>query len=155
MTLAVVKVGMKASFRVAGFDVAFQATLTQISGSVQQDGRTLRVRLEVPNTDGRLKSGLFAELKLTSDGRERLAQLLTERELAKQDILGLDTEAGQSEVMKHRVAVARDWRTRLKDEFGGRTVRVRGHAKVMCHLMFGILALAADQILRLIPPPSG
>jgi hypothetical protein len=39
---------------------------------------------------------------------------------------------------------------RLKDEFGGRTIRVRGHAKVMCHLMFGILALAADQVLRLI-----
>lgn len=39
---------------------------------------------------------------------------------------------------------------RLKDEFGGRTVRVRGHAKVMCHLMFGIIALAADQIPRLI-----
>ena len=39
---------------------------------------------------------------------------------------------------------------RLKDEFGGRFVRVRGHAKVMCHLMFGIVALAADQILRLI-----
>jgi hypothetical protein len=39
---------------------------------------------------------------------------------------------------------------RLKDEFGGRTIRVRGHAKAMCHLMFGILALAADQILRLI-----
>jgi hypothetical protein len=39
---------------------------------------------------------------------------------------------------------------RLKDEFGGRWVRVRGNAKVMCHLMFGILALAADQILRLI-----
>ncbi len=39
---------------------------------------------------------------------------------------------------------------RLKDEFGGRTVRVRGNAKVMCHLMFGIVALAADQILRLI-----
>jgi hypothetical protein len=39
---------------------------------------------------------------------------------------------------------------RLKDEFGGRMVRVRGHAKVMCHLMFGMIALAADQILRLI-----
>ena len=37
---------------------------------------------------------------------------------------------------------------RLKDEFGGRTVRVRGHAKVMCHLMFGILVLAADQLLK-------
>jgi len=30
---------------------------------------------------------------------------------------------------------------RLKDEFGAHAVRVRGHAKVMCHLMFGILAL--------------
>ena len=39
---------------------------------------------------------------------------------------------------------------RLKDEFGGRMIRVRGNAKVMCHLMFGIVALAADQIMRLI-----
>ena len=38
---------------------------------------------------------------------------------------------------------------RLKDEFGGRFVRVRGHAKVMCHLMFGILALTVDQLMRL------
>ena len=39
---------------------------------------------------------------------------------------------------------------RLKDEFGGRVVRVRGHAKVMCHLMFGIVALTVDQIMRLL-----
>jgi hypothetical protein len=39
---------------------------------------------------------------------------------------------------------------RLKDEFGGRMVRVRGHAKVMCHLMFGILALTADQLLSFV-----
>ena len=39
---------------------------------------------------------------------------------------------------------------RLKDEFGGRVVRVRGHAKVMCHLMFGILALTANQIMILV-----
>ncbi len=38
---------------------------------------------------------------------------------------------------------------RLKDEFGGRTVRVRGVLKVMAHLMFGILALTADQLIRL------
>ena len=40
--------------------------------------------------------------------------------------------------------------SRLKDEFGGRYVRVRGHAKVMAHLMFGILALTVDQIVRLV-----
>ena len=39
---------------------------------------------------------------------------------------------------------------RLKDEFGGRHVRVRGHDKVLCHLMFGVLALTCDQLLRLI-----
>ena len=39
--------------------------------------------------------------------------------------------------------------SRLKDEFGGRQVRVRGHAKVMAHVMFGLLALTVDQILRL------
>ena len=39
--------------------------------------------------------------------------------------------------------------SRLKDEFGGRYVRVRGYAKVMAHLKFGLLALTVDQILRL------
>jgi hypothetical protein len=38
---------------------------------------------------------------------------------------------------------------RMKDEFGARMVRVRGAAKVMCHLMFGVLALAADQLMKL------
>ena len=39
---------------------------------------------------------------------------------------------------------------RLKDEFGGKVVRVRGHAKVLTHLMFGILVLTADQLMRLV-----
>jgi len=39
---------------------------------------------------------------------------------------------------------------RLKDEFGARHVRVRGATKVMAHLMFGVLALCADQLLRLV-----
>jgi hypothetical protein len=38
----------------------------------------------------------------------------------------------------------------LKDSYGGRFVRVRGHAKVFCHLMFGILALTAEQLMRLV-----
>jgi|AntAceMinimDraft_17_1070374.scaffolds.fasta_scaffold56216_1 hypothetical protein len=39
---------------------------------------------------------------------------------------------------------------RLKDEFGGKMIRVRGHAKVMTHLMFGIIALTADQLMRFV-----
>jgi len=49
---------------------------------------------------------------------------------------------------KERTSVERVY-GRLKDEFGGRMIRVRGHAKVMTHLMFGVLALTADQMIRL------
>ena len=37
-----------------------------------------------------------------------------------------------------------------KDNYGARTVRVRGHAKVYCHLMFGIVVQTAEQLMRLI-----
>ena len=39
---------------------------------------------------------------------------------------------------------------RLKEEFGARNIRVRGHEKVTCHLMFGVLVLTVDQMLKLI-----
>lgn len=39
---------------------------------------------------------------------------------------------------------------RLKDEFGANHIRVRGAAKVMAHLMFGVLALTVDQWLKLL-----
>jgi len=51
---------------------------------------------------------------------------------------------------RERTSVERVY-SRLKHEFGAEQVRVRGWAKVMAHLMFGILALTADQILRLAP----
>ena len=54
---------------------------------------------------------------------------------------------------KERTSVERVY-GRLKDEFGGRMIQVRGHAKVMTHLMFGILALTADQLMRLVPKLS-
>lgn len=39
--------------------------------------------------------------------------------------------------------------SRLKDEFGARFVRVKGAKKVFAHLMIGILALTADQLLKI------
>lgn len=40
--------------------------------------------------------------------------------------------------------------SRLKEEFGGRNVMVRGDKKVKLHLMFGVIALFADQLLKLL-----
>lgn len=44
---------------------------------------------------------------------------------------------------------AERFNSRLKDEFGARNVMVRGPQKVKMHLMFGVLALCADQLLKL------
>jgi hypothetical protein len=38
--------------------------------------------------------------------------------------------------------------SRLKDEFGLRHLRVRGHNKAHLHIMFGVIALFADQLLK-------
>jgi hypothetical protein len=38
----------------------------------------------------------------------------------------------------------------LKDNYGGRNIRVKGASKVMTHLMFGIVAITAMQIFRLL-----
>jgi hypothetical protein len=37
---------------------------------------------------------------------------------------------------------------RLKDEFGGRLIYLRGASKISAHLMFGVVALTVDQLLR-------
>lgn len=57
-----VQVGMTASFRLQGMETGpVQGRVTQVAPSLLPDGRTLRVRIEVPNPDGTLKSGFFAE----------------------------------------------------------------------------------------------
>ncbi|MBK7954696.1 MAG: transposase [Candidatus Accumulibacter sp.] len=63
---------------------------------------------------------------------------------------GAKIEFAPAEAIRYneRTAAERS-NARLKDEFGGRTLRVKGHTKVMAHLMFGILALSADQLMRL------
>ena len=48
-----------------------------------------------------------------------------------------------------RSAAERD-NSALQDNYGGRSVRVRGHDKVFCPLMFGVLALTVDQLMRLV-----
>ena len=38
----------------------------------------------------------------------------------------------------------------LKDNYGGRNIRVKGASKVMTHLMFGIIVITATQLFRLL-----
>lgn len=50
--------------------------------------------------------------------------------------------------LRERTMVERVY-SRLKDEFGARSIRLRGADKIMAQLMFGVLALTVDQLLKL------
>ena len=69
--LSQVKVGQKATFRAVGLERLVEGRVTQVSPSLSQDGRTLRVRLEVPNPDGLLKGGLFVEGVILGEGETK------------------------------------------------------------------------------------
>jgi multidrug efflux pump subunit AcrA (membrane-fusion protein) len=73
--MAQVKVGQKATFRAVGVDRQVEGTVTQISPSLSPDGRTLRVRMEVANAEGSLKSGLFVEGNILAEGEQKKAAL--------------------------------------------------------------------------------
>jgi hypothetical protein len=56
-------------------------------------------------------------------------------------------DPAQAQRFKERTAAERV-NSNLKDNFGGRFVRVRGAAKVMAHLMFGLIALSCCQFYQ-------
>jgi len=56
-------------------------------------------------------------------------------------------DPAMTERYKERTTAERG-NSRLKDEFGLRNLRVRGHAKAHLHIMFGVIALFADQLLK-------
>jgi hypothetical protein len=79
------------------------------------------------------------------------------RSKAAKDAWAMEKKARQQIAWKPAEAMRLAQRTscervnsRLKDQFGGHHVRVRGPTKAMCHLMFGILALTVDQLTRLV-----
>jgi len=60
-----------------------------------------------------------------------------------------ELDPDRAEHYKGRTVVER-FNARLKDEFGGNMVRVRGNRKVHAHLMCGLLVIFADQLLRVV-----
>ncbi len=73
--MALVKPGQSVRFRVPGFQQPFTGTLTQVSPILSPDSRNLRVRIEVPNTDRQLKSGVFVEGLILGNGQAQRPSL--------------------------------------------------------------------------------
>jgi len=91
-------------------------------------------RVPVIDRNTRRDTGLKAEIA-AERGRRRLIHMPDPRDLTYNERTNAERANG-----------------RLKDEPGGCFLRVRGHLKAFCHLMFGVVVLAADSILRLFSP---
>jgi hypothetical protein len=78
-------------------------------------------------------------LRKNSKSFQRVAQMETRAE----EMTWAETARYAERTMVERVF------SRLKDQFGARNIRLRGARKIMAHLMFGVLALTVDQLLKL------
>ncbi len=64
---------------------------------------------------------------------------------------GIKPEFTPSEKIRYRErSTAERVNADLKDNFGGRTVRVKGNKKVFTHLMFGIIAITVKQLFNML-----
>lgn len=65
--IAAVKVGQDAVFKVLAYaGDEFHGKVVRLGNQVEADSRTLEVRIETSNADGRLKAGMFADVEITT-----------------------------------------------------------------------------------------
>jgi multidrug efflux pump subunit AcrA (membrane-fusion protein) len=65
--IAAVKVGQDAAFRVLAYpDEEFHGKVVRLGNQIETASRTLEVRIETANKDGKLKPGMFADVEITT-----------------------------------------------------------------------------------------
>ncbi|MEO6873789.1 MAG: efflux RND transporter periplasmic adaptor subunit [Opitutaceae bacterium] len=65
--IGVVRVGQEATFTVLAYPAeSFQGKVVLIGNRVEAESRTLEIRIEVNNADGRLKPGMFADVEIAT-----------------------------------------------------------------------------------------
>ena len=68
-----VKIGQDASFTVLAYpNESFHGKVVRIGNRVEEESRTLEVRIEVNNADGRLKPGMFADIEIVTTVQENV-----------------------------------------------------------------------------------
>lgn len=65
--ISAVKIGQDASFKVLAYpDQEFHGNVVRLGNQIETDSRTLEVRIETNNADGKLKAGMFADVEITT-----------------------------------------------------------------------------------------
>ena len=101
----------------------------------------------------KLYAPFLASLDLPEEMRAKLEEQLVDREMAKEDIIGLDTDLGQDVTMRDRVADSRNWKTDIRKTFGPEVLSRLDFFDGTYHLQDAVTDLATrmsftDQPLR-------
>lgn len=115
--IGAVKAGQDASFTVLAYpNESFHGKIVRMGNRVEEESRTLEVRIEVSNADGRLKPGMFADVEIVTT--------------VQQDVLLIADTALQTDGENQVVFVALE-----ETRFEKRVVRIgmeqRGHVEVL------------------------
>src|SRR5690606_13374091 len=130
-----VAVGAPVAVRVAPFpDEVFEARVSVVSPTIDPVTRTLRVKAELANPDGRLRPGLFARADLGIAVREGVAMIPEEAVLQRADGPVAFRLNGDGHVERRplELGVIRDGRVEVRSrlEIGDRVV-VRGQSDLV------------------------
>lgn len=110
--LAAIRSSMRVAFKVNSYpDTKFEGRVVEISPAVDPESRAAKVRIDVPNTGRRLKSGMFAEGEILT-GVERSAIIIPATAIYRED-----NAAGQGSVFivqnghsaRRKVKLGREW----------------------------------------------
>jgi membrane fusion protein (multidrug efflux system) len=130
-----VAVGAPVAVRVAPFpDEVFEAKVTVVSPTIDPSTRTLRVKAELANPDGRLRPGLFARTDLGIAVREHVAMIPEEAVLQRADGAVAFRLVGADRVERRtlELGVIRGGRVEVRDGLAvGDRVVVRGQSDLV------------------------
>ena len=70
--IGAVHAGQDAMFAVLAYPDQFRGKIVRIGNRVEDESRTLEVRIEVNNADGRLKPGMFADVEIVTTVQENV-----------------------------------------------------------------------------------
>lgn len=130
-----VAVGAPVGVRVAPFpDEVFRATVTVVSPTIDATTRTLRIKAQLANPDGRLRPGLFARADLGVAVREDVAMIPEEAVLQRADGAVAFRMVGVDRVERRvlELGVFREGKVEVRSGLAvGDRLVVRGHSDLV------------------------